>query len=60
QGHPISLMNMGGGFGIHYKKQEAQPAQAFAEVLVPAVQRIPYPFVVAGLVQALYLPLPAG
>jgi diaminopimelate decarboxylase len=39
QGHNISLLNMGGGFGIHYRKQEAQPAQAFAEVIVPAVQK---------------------
>jgi diaminopimelate decarboxylase len=38
QGHPISVMNMGGGFGIHYRKQEARPAQAFADVIVPAVQ----------------------
>lgn len=37
QGHPISVMNMGGGFGIHYRKQEAQPAAAFAEVILPAV-----------------------
>jgi diaminopimelate decarboxylase len=39
QGHSISVMNMGGGFGIHYRKQEAQPAQAFAEVIVPVVQK---------------------
>jgi diaminopimelate decarboxylase len=39
QGHPIGVMNMGGGFGIHYRKQEAQPAQAFADVIVPAVQQ---------------------
>lgn len=39
QGHLISLLNMGGGFGIHYRKQEAQPAQAFAEVILPAVQK---------------------
>jgi len=38
QGHPIESMNMGGGFGIHYRKQEALPADAFAEVIVPAVQ----------------------
>lgn len=40
QGHPISVLNMGGGFGIHYRKQEAQPAQAFADVIVPAVQKV--------------------
>ena len=38
QGHLIETMNMGGGFGIHYRKQEALPADAFAEVIVPAVQ----------------------
>jgi diaminopimelate decarboxylase len=39
QGHPISVLNMGGGFGIHYRKQEAQPASVFADVIVPAVQK---------------------
>jgi diaminopimelate decarboxylase len=38
QGHAIDYLNMGGGFGIHYRKQEALPADAFAEVLVPAAQ----------------------
>jgi diaminopimelate decarboxylase len=38
QGHPVIVLNMGGGFGIHYRKQEALPAKAFAEVIVPAVQ----------------------
>ena len=39
QGHPIAYLNMGGGFGIHYRKQEALPASAFAEVILPAVQQ---------------------
>src|SRR5947209_1531464 len=39
QGHPIEYVNMGGGFGIHYRKQEAPPADAFAEVIVPAVKQ---------------------
>jgi diaminopimelate decarboxylase len=39
QGHPIEYLNMGGGFGIHYRKKEALPADAFAEVIVPAAQR---------------------
>src|SRR3984957_10794652 len=39
QGHPVSLLNMGGGFGIHYRKQEARSAGEFAEVIVPAVQQ---------------------
>jgi diaminopimelate decarboxylase len=38
QGHPVAYLNMGGGFGIHYRKQEAPPADAFAEVIVPAVK----------------------
>jgi diaminopimelate decarboxylase len=38
QGHPVSVLNMGGGFGIHYRKQEALPAQAFADVILPAVK----------------------
>jgi diaminopimelate decarboxylase len=38
QGHAIEYINMGGGFGIHYRKQEAPPADAFAEVIVPAVK----------------------
>jgi diaminopimelate decarboxylase len=37
-GHPIEYINMGGGFGIHYRKQEAPPADAFAEVIVPGVK----------------------
>ncbi|HJT79174.1 MAG TPA: diaminopimelate decarboxylase [Gemmataceae bacterium] len=42
QGHPIEYMNMGGGFAIHYRKQEAPPADAFAEVIVPAVKAAGY------------------
>jgi diaminopimelate decarboxylase len=38
QGHRVEYLNMGGGFGIHYRKHEALPADAFAEVIVPAVQ----------------------
>jgi diaminopimelate decarboxylase len=38
QGHAISVLNMGGGFGIHYRKQEALPASAFAEAILPAVK----------------------
>jgi diaminopimelate decarboxylase len=39
QGHQIDYLNMGGGFGIHYRKQEALPAEAFARVIVPAVRQ---------------------
>jgi diaminopimelate decarboxylase len=37
-GHNIQFLNMGGGFGIHYRKQEALPIPAFAEVILPAVR----------------------
>ena len=40
QGHNIQYLNMGGGFGIHYRKNEALPAQAFADVILPAVKEI--------------------
>src|SRR5262249_23937623 len=40
QGTPIEFLNMGGGFGIHYRKQEAPPADAFAEVIVPSVKKL--------------------
>jgi diaminopimelate decarboxylase len=39
QGHQIQYINMGGGFGIHYRKHEALPAEAFAQVIVPAVKQ---------------------
>ncbi len=38
QGHDIQYLNMGGGFGIHYRKQEAPPAEAFAAVIAPGVK----------------------
>ncbi|HYV38479.1 MAG TPA: diaminopimelate decarboxylase [Gemmataceae bacterium] len=40
QGHDIRYINMGGGFGIHYRKQEALPAEAFAAVIVPVVKHL--------------------
>ncbi|MCS7166634.1 MAG: diaminopimelate decarboxylase [Gemmatales bacterium] len=39
QGHDLRYLNMGGGFGIHYRKQEGLPADAFAEVILPAVEQ---------------------
>src|SRR5262249_2991909 len=39
QGHRIQYLNMGGGWGIHYRKQEALPASAFAEVIIPGVKK---------------------
>jgi diaminopimelate decarboxylase len=38
QGHNVQYLNMGGGFGIHYRKQEALPASVFAEAILPAVK----------------------
>jgi len=38
QGHNIKYLNMGGGFGINYRKDEAKTASAFAEVILPAVK----------------------
>src|SRR4029077_3662641 len=38
QGHEVRSLNMGGGFGINYRKQEALPASAFADAILPAVQ----------------------
>ena len=40
QGHPVRYLNMGGGFGIHYRKNEALPADAFASILVPAARAL--------------------
>jgi diaminopimelate decarboxylase len=39
QGHVIRYLNMGGGFGIHYRKQEALPADVFAGAILPTVAR---------------------
>lgn len=36
-GHEIRYLNMGGGFGIHYRLNEAPPAEAFAAAILPAV-----------------------
>lgn len=37
-GHEIDWINLGGGFGISYRTDEALPAQAYADVIVPAVK----------------------
>ena len=39
QGHQITIWNMGGGFGINYRRNEALPASAFAEVIAPGIQK---------------------
>lgn len=38
QGHDTRWINLGGGFGINYRKQEGLPASAYASVIVPAVK----------------------
>ncbi len=38
QGHPVRYLNMGGGFGVHYRRDEALPAAAFAAAILPAVR----------------------
>ena len=37
-GHPIGWYNMGGGFGIAYKKSEARSIAEFAAAIVPGVK----------------------
>ncbi|HEU5117535.1 MAG TPA: diaminopimelate decarboxylase, partial [Isosphaeraceae bacterium] len=38
-GHPIGWYNMGGGYGIAYRGQEAKPVAEFAKVIVPALKQ---------------------
>lgn len=37
-GHDVRYLNMGGGFGINYRWDEAPPPSAFAEAILPAVR----------------------
>ncbi len=37
-GHPITWYNMGGGYGINYRADEAKPVDDFAQVIVPGVK----------------------
>jgi diaminopimelate decarboxylase len=39
QGHRIRYLNMGGGFGIDYRRKESPPTEAFAEAIIPAVRQ---------------------
>lgn len=39
RGHDTRWINLGGGFGINYRQQEAKPASAYADVIVPTVQQ---------------------
>ncbi len=37
-GHPIEWYNMGGGYGISYRGNEARPVEEFAQVIVPGIK----------------------
>lgn len=41
-GNPIEWINMGGGFGIYYRGDEAPPATDYADVLVPMLTKSGY------------------
>ncbi len=41
-GNPVEWVNIGGGFGIDYVKDEALPASSYAEVLQPLISRAGY------------------
>ncbi|MCI0339839.1 MAG: diaminopimelate decarboxylase [Planctomycetales bacterium] len=38
RGHPVAFVNVGGGYGIHYKDEEAKPVREFAEALAPPIR----------------------
>ncbi|MEK7449864.1 MAG: diaminopimelate decarboxylase [Planctomycetota bacterium] len=38
-GHRIEWLDIGGGFGIHYRGDEARPARDFARVLLPWIKK---------------------
>ncbi len=38
KGHQTNWINLGGGFGLNYKNDEAPPASVYAEVIVPIIQ----------------------
>ncbi len=39
RGHDTNWINLGGGFGISYRKEEGPPAANYANVIVPTVQK---------------------
>lgn len=38
KGHETNWINLGGGFGLNYRSDEAPPAKGYADVIVPYVQ----------------------
>ena len=39
KGHETNWINLGGGFGLNYKKDEAPPAQVYADVIMPYIKQ---------------------
>ncbi len=39
-GHEINWVNLGGGFGLSYRGQEAPPASDYAKVIVPTIKQL--------------------
>jgi diaminopimelate decarboxylase len=37
-GHVVRMLNLGGGYGAHYESDEAPPATAYADALVPLLR----------------------
>ncbi len=37
-GRDLEWLDLGGGFGVHYREDEALPAASFAEVLIPLIE----------------------
>ncbi|MBI4713163.1 MAG: diaminopimelate decarboxylase [Planctomycetes bacterium] len=38
-GHPVEYLDIGGGFGIYYRGEEAKPAAKFARAILPLVRK---------------------
>jgi diaminopimelate decarboxylase len=45
-GNPVTYLNLGGGFGIHYREGEALPASDYAEALLPHLQGLDYRLII--------------
>jgi diaminopimelate decarboxylase len=45
-GNPIEWINLGGGFGIHYREEEAPPARDYADVLIPILKPTGYRLII--------------
>ena len=45
-GNPVEWINLGGGFGIHYRAEEGLPPADFAEALLPGIKQSGYRLVI--------------